>query len=293
MQSVFLLLGSNLGDRRLFLETAADRINAIAGQVLRKSAIYETQSWGKSNAPDYLNQVLLVQSDLPAKQLLDVLLEIEQELGRRREERYGSRTIDIDILFYGQDIISESNLNVPHPELHKRRFTLEPLAEIAPYFMHPTLKKNILELKTELIDDLHVKRYNFEEDHNEHMLQNPIPQDLDLSTLEEIADGSNEFLVESIDLFLQQTPELLKMIANGLAAEDWVTVAAAAHKLKPNLGFFGMPISQGMMQEVELMAKAGAPSPDELNTKFIDVEAIIVDNIVSLRKIRAEKEAQL
>jgi len=182
---------------------------------------------------------------------------------------------------------------VPHPELHKRRFTLEPLAEIAPYLVHPVLKKNILTLKTELIDDLLVKRYIYDEDPNKLMLQNSIPQDLDLSILEEIADGSNEFLVESIDMFLHQTPELLTIIANGLAAEDWTTVAQASHKLKPNLGFFGMLISQAMMQEIELMAKAGAPAPDVLNAKFIDVQAIIADSLVSLVKIKAEKEAEL
>jgi 2-amino-4-hydroxy-6-hydroxymethyldihydropteridine diphosphokinase len=293
MQSVFLLLGSNLGDRLSFLETAAGRIDAVAGQILRRSSVYETQSWGKSDAPNYLNQVLLIQTGLSPMGLLEELLEIERGLGRKRGEKYGSRTIDIDILFYGQDIFNEPGLQIPHPELQNRRFTLEPLAEIAPYFTHPVLKKNILALKTKLIDDLNVKRYIFEEDHNAKMTQNSVPQDLDLSTLIEIADGSNEFLIESIDLFLQQTPDLLRTITNGMLAQDWPTVAAAAHKLKPNLGFFGMPICQSMMQEVELMAKAGAPSPEELTGKLVDVQAMIADNIVSLKQIRAEKEAEL
>ena len=118
-------------------------------------------------------------------------------------------------------------------------------------------------------------------------------QDLDLSFLEEIADGSTEFMIESIDMFLQHTPELLQMISSGIAAKDWAVVASSAHKLKPNLGFFGMPVSQATIQEVELMAKAGAPDPDALSAKFGEVYQLISDNIVSLIKIKAEKEALL
>src|ERR1700760_1158014 len=100
------------------------------------------------------------------------------------------------------------------------------------------------------------------------MSNNLMPQDLDLSFLYDIADGSTEFIVESIDMFLQHTPELLQMITGGIAGEDWQTFAAASHKLKPNLGFFGMTQSQATIQEVELMAKAGAPDPLALKSKF-------------------------
>ena len=125
------------------------------------------------------------------------------------------------------------------------------------------------------------------------MSQNLMPQDLDLSFLYDIADGSTEFIVESIDMFLHHTPELLDTIANGIASEDWTIVAGAAHKLKPNLGFFGMTQSQANMQEVELMAKAGAPDPSLLRLRFDDVKAVIIDNIASLILIKAEKEAEL
>ncbi len=125
------------------------------------------------------------------------------------------------------------------------------------------------------------------------MSQNLMPQDLDLSFLYDIADGSTEFIVESIDMFLQHTPELLNTITTGIASDDWAVVAAAAHKLKPNLGFFGMTQSQANVQEVELMAKAGAPDPALLRSKFEDVKAVITDNITSLVQIRAEKEAEL
>lgn len=162
MQSVFLLLGSNLGNRPLFLREAIGYIEKEVAPILKASSVYETQSWGKSDAPDYLNQVILLESDLPAQTILKKILNIENILGRHREGKWGSRTIDIDILFYGDEVINGPGLQIPHPELHKRRFTLEPLAEIAPALVHPMLNKNILQLKNELNDNLNVKMYNFE-----------------------------------------------------------------------------------------------------------------------------------
>lgn len=117
--------------------------------------------------------------------------------------------------------------------------------------------------------------------------------DLDLSFLFEIADGSDEFIVESIEMFLQQTPELLQAIATAIDNKDWVLAASAAHKLKPNLGFFGMPISQATIQEVEIMAKQGASDEALLVSKFNEVRGIITPNLDRLVKIKADKEAGL
>jgi len=161
MIDVYLLLGSNLGDRQLFMQQAIEHIEKNIAPVSRLSYIYETQSWGKTDAPDYLNQVVLLKTDLPAPEILKRILNIEIILGRKREEKWGSRTIDIDILFYGSDIINEDALTVPHPELHKRRFTLEPLSDISPDFIHPGCKKSILQLKNELQDNLIVKKLYF------------------------------------------------------------------------------------------------------------------------------------
>jgi 2-amino-4-hydroxy-6-hydroxymethyldihydropteridine diphosphokinase len=158
MHEVFLLLGSNLGDRQLFLKQAIEHIETEIAPVYKISSVYETQSWGKTDLPDYLNQVIALGTDLPPQIILHRILNIEHKLGREREEKWGSRTIDIDILFYGDQIINEPGLHIPHPELQKRRFTLEPLAEIAPEWVHPVLRKNILQLKTELIDELNVKK---------------------------------------------------------------------------------------------------------------------------------------
>lgn len=158
MIDVFLLLGSNLGNRNTFLHNAIEHIELDIAPVVKKSAIYETQSWGKTDLPDYLNQVVMLQTMLSAQDVLHRILKIEIEMGRKREEKWGSRIIDIDILFYGSDIINEPNLVVPHPQLHNRRFTLEPLAMLAPDFIHPVLNKSILELKNSLKDDLIVKK---------------------------------------------------------------------------------------------------------------------------------------
>jgi 2-amino-4-hydroxy-6-hydroxymethyldihydropteridine diphosphokinase len=158
MVNVFLLLGSNLGNRQSFLQQAIDRIRQLAGIIVKQSAIYETQAWGKTAEPDYLNQVIEIQTSLLPCNLLKTILGIELELGRERKEKWGSRTIDIDILFYAHDIINEPDLVIPHPQLHNRRFTLEPLAEIAPGFVHPILKHTMLQLKFGLQDCLVVKK---------------------------------------------------------------------------------------------------------------------------------------
>lgn len=158
MNNVFLLLGSNLGDRKLYLQQAIMHIAYDIAPTLKISSVYETQSWGKTDEPDYLNMVIELETELPAQTILNKILAIEQVMGRVREEKWGSRIIDIDILYYNDAIINEPGLHVPHPELHNRRFTLEPLAEIAPDFVHPVLKKNNLWLKNELKDSLIVKK---------------------------------------------------------------------------------------------------------------------------------------
>ncbi len=142
----------------MFLAQAIQHIENDIAPVVKTSSVFETQSWGKTDAPDYLNQVIMLQTDLSAQVILQKILGIENILGRRRDEKWGSRTIDIDILFYDDVIINEPGLHVPHPELHNRRFTLDPLVEIAPGLVHPVFDKNILQLKSELKDNLIVKK---------------------------------------------------------------------------------------------------------------------------------------
>jgi 2-amino-4-hydroxy-6-hydroxymethyldihydropteridine diphosphokinase len=144
--TIFLALGSNLGDRRSNLETAIRGL-APGIQVLQCSSIYETPPWGFEQQPVFLNMVLKARTRLSCSQLLKSLKLLEKEMGRQPGFRNGPRLIDMDILFY-DDIISNSpGLTIPHPHLHERGFVLVPLAEITPDLVHPILKKTIRELQ--------------------------------------------------------------------------------------------------------------------------------------------------
>lgn len=158
MYRVFLLLGTNLGDRSRNLAEALLRIEARAGQLVRKSSVYTTAAWGNTDQPDFYNQVLEVLTRLQAEALLEVVLGIEQEMGRVRLRKWGERLIDIDILFYGNLRIANGSLNIPHPQIANRRFTLVPLAEIAGTLVHPVLNKTIDTLLDECPDTLPVTR---------------------------------------------------------------------------------------------------------------------------------------
>ena len=117
--------------------------------------------------------------------------------------------------------------------------------------------------------------------------------DIDLTFLYEIADGSDEFIVESITMFLDQSPQIMQEIDVALKAQDWATATASAHKIKANLGFFGMLNSQAIIQEIEHACKASSPNPAEVKAKFNEVSGIINASLLTLEKIKAEKEVNL
>jgi len=143
---VFLLLGSNLGDRPQVLAAAREMIAGQAGSLTAQSAIYETEPWGITDQPAFLNQVLEITTSLLPEDLLRIILNIEHDLGRVRYERWGARVIDIDILYFEQTVLDSARLTLPHPRIQDRRFVLAPLAEIAPDFMHPLLQKTSSQL---------------------------------------------------------------------------------------------------------------------------------------------------
>jgi 2-amino-4-hydroxy-6-hydroxymethyldihydropteridine diphosphokinase len=159
MPKLYLLLGGNLGNRTAYLAQAREHIAARVGSITQSSKIYETAAWGNTEQPSFLNQVLEVQTDLTPEQVLQQVNTIEQELGRVRHEHWGSRVIDIDILFYGQLVLQSQRLTIPHPQLHLRRFTLMPLAEIAAHLVHPVLGQSIYELLEDCEDELEVWEY--------------------------------------------------------------------------------------------------------------------------------------
>src|SRR4051812_47890788 len=129
MNTVFLLLGSNLGNSQNMLAVSKEHVRLSVGEISSESSLYQTAAWGNTDQPDFINQVLHVETDLTAQQTIRSILQIEKIMGRQRSEKNAPRIIDIDILFFNDSIINESHLHVPHPRLQDRRFVLEPMHE--------------------------------------------------------------------------------------------------------------------------------------------------------------------
>lgn len=159
MHKCFLLLGSNLGEKDKILKRAMAAIKGKIGEIVLKSSFYQTEPWGFESSENFINIVNKVNTRKTPEEILMSIHEIEADLGRIRENSsgYQSRTIDIDILFYNDEIIDYKDLTIPHPRLHLRSFTLKPLAEIAPDFIHPLLGKSIRDLLASCDDDSVVK----------------------------------------------------------------------------------------------------------------------------------------
>src|SRR5258705_2076444 len=149
MNTAFLLIGGNLGNRQKNFETAKALIEQHCGVILNSSSLYETAAWGKTDQPSFLNQALEIETKLNAKQLMKRILKLEKMMGRERKGKYGPRIIDIDILLFNEEQYDYSFLKIPHPEMQNRRFALTPLAEIAPDLRHPVFKKSISQLLKE------------------------------------------------------------------------------------------------------------------------------------------------
>ena len=155
----YLLLGSNIGDRVAHLQHARQHLAATAGELVAASSLYETAAWGLEDQPAFLNQALAIRTALDAPALLAACLATEQQAGRERHQRWAARTLDVDILFYGEAIIQTPTLTVPHPALPSRRFALVPLAEIAPQLVHSQLRQTISELLAICPDSLEVVKF--------------------------------------------------------------------------------------------------------------------------------------
>lgn len=158
METVFIALGSNIGDRMLNLETARNIIEAGIGKIICASEVYETEPWGHAEQPDFLNQVIKVKTPMAAGLVLDELLAVEERMGRIRTFKNAPRVIDLDILFYGTMIINEKDVTIPHPSIGDRKFVLAPLSEISPDFVHPVTKKTIGRMLSECRDPLRVHK---------------------------------------------------------------------------------------------------------------------------------------
>ena len=159
MIKLYLLLGGNLGNKSQVFKETTKLLNERIGKITRQSHIYETEPWGFESTDLFWNQVLELSVLISPQEVLNRVQQIEQQLGRTREaQHYDSRIIDIDILFYGDQVIMLENLTIPHPRIQDRKFALVPLKEIAPGLIHPVLQKSIGQLLLECTDQLRVEK---------------------------------------------------------------------------------------------------------------------------------------
>ena len=159
MNKAYLLLGGNIGNRPANLKKAKHLLENQVGKIVKCSGIYETASWGNTDQPDFLNRVLLIETKLAPEKIMEQILLIEKTMGRVRSEKNASRVIDIDILFFNDEVIETKNIIIPHPEIQNRNFVLYPLNELFPQLNHPVLKKTVHELLLQCSDTLAVHIY--------------------------------------------------------------------------------------------------------------------------------------
>ena len=153
----YLSLGGNLGNTIEIFQNSREILTKKVGKITQISSLYQTAAWGPIPQNDFINQVIEVETKLSAPKLMDILLEIELQQGRVRQERWGPRTLDLDIIFFGEQLISTENLEIPHPRMEDRKFVLIPMVEINPNLIHPISRKSIRQILLECKDECDCK----------------------------------------------------------------------------------------------------------------------------------------
>ncbi|MEO6453098.1 MAG: 2-amino-4-hydroxy-6-hydroxymethyldihydropteridine diphosphokinase [Ginsengibacter sp.] len=157
MNKVYLLIGGNMGDRMSNIDAAVNFLDQEIGNVIIRSSIYETDAWGNTNQPNFLNQVILIETPIGAAECMQQIFSIENKMGRIRAEKNDPRIIDIDILFFNDEIINEPHLTIPHPQIQNRRFVLIPMNEVSPHLVHPVFNQTISKILSVCQDELEVR----------------------------------------------------------------------------------------------------------------------------------------
>ncbi|AJD32981.1 MULTISPECIES: 2-amino-4-hydroxy-6-hydroxymethyldihydropteridine diphosphokinase [Clostridium] len=150
MHTAYIAFGSNIGDKKDYIKKALEKIEERGMKIIKVSPVYETEPYGVLDQDSFLNGVVKIETNLTSEDLIEVLLDIEKQLDRVRERRWGPRTIDLDIIFYDNLIINKNNLIIPHKDMENREFVLKPLCDIDENFIHPVLKKSVKQLYDEL-----------------------------------------------------------------------------------------------------------------------------------------------
>ena len=231
-KNIYILLGGNQGNTEAIFQKAIMMLQSDVGTINKISSLYKTAAWGKTDQPDFINQVLEMSSKLSPESLLQNTQQIEKLLGRERLEHWGPRIIDIDILYYGTTIVNTEHLTIPHPRIPERRFVLEPLVEVCSSFIHPILGISQTELLAQCTDKLMVEKIMNTKENNTYKVIN-------VQAIKENFFDNAELIKEFTNLYLSQTPEDFARLKQAIAKENKSDIYDLAHHMKPSMEYVG------------------------------------------------------
>lgn len=231
-KNIYILLGGNQGNTEAVFQKALMMLQSDVGTINKVSSLYRTAAWGKTDQPDFINQVLKMSSKLSPEGLLQNTQQIEKLLGRERLEHWGPRIIDIDILYYGKKVVSTEYLTIPHPRIQERRFVLEPLNEISPNLIHPVLGLSQKELLAQCTDKLMVEKIMSTKENHTYSVIN-------VQAIKENFFDNAELIKEFTDLYLSQTPEDFSRLKQAIEKENRSDSYDLAHHMKPSMEYVG------------------------------------------------------